>query len=78
MIIPSYIEFPEQMLELICMGLDRRGIRFSKAMSARIVGGEYRLEKLVQNGFIRAEKPTRKQNGKWRCLAGDVLKNMKL
>lgn len=52
----------------------RGGITFSKNTAAKIVGGMYRLEKLVQNGRIRIEKPTAAQNGKWRCNAADVLK----
>lgn len=68
---------PEQ-LGLLSMAFRKMGITFSKAVSAKIVGGEYRLEKLVSEGKIRVEKPTAKQNGKWFCDGGDVIQNIKL
>lgn len=76
--IPPYISTPEQMLDLVRLILDRQGIRFSKAVAAKIVGGEYRLEKLVGKGEIRMDKPTSKQNGKWFCNGGDVIQHMKI
>lgn len=48
-------------------------VTFSKTLSARIVGGRYKLEKLVREGKIRIEKPSATQNGKWECNAADVL-----
>ncbi len=48
---------------------------FSKDLSAKIVGGEGKLNKLIENGSIRFEKPTNKQNGKWFCKASDVLRH---
>ena len=48
---------------------------FSKDLSAKIVGGEGKLNKLIESGSIRFEKPTNKQNGKWFCKASDVLKH---
>lgn len=48
---------------------------FCKDVSAKIVGGEKKLESLIKKGEIRAEKPTAKQNGKWFCKASDVLRH---
>lgn len=48
---------------------------FSKDLSAKIVGGEGKLNKLIASGSIRFEKPTNKQNGKWFCKASDVLRH---
>lgn len=48
---------------------------FSKDLSAKIVGGEGKLEKLIKSGSIRFEKSTNKQNGKWFCRASDVLRH---
>lgn len=65
-------------LDLIRFVFSKRGITFSKATAAKLVGGEYRLEKLVSEGKIRMEKPTAKQNGKWFCNGGDVISHIKL
>lgn len=65
-------------LGLLSMAFRKMGVTFSKAVAAKIVGGEYRLEKLVSEGKIRVEKPTAKQNGKWFCDGGDVIQNIKL
>lgn len=47
------------------------GFRFSE----KIVGGRARLEQLIVDGKIRAEKVnTKAQNGKWQCNASDVLR----
>lgn len=64
--------------DLVCLVFRKLGITFSKATAAKLVGGEYRLEKLVAEGRIRMEKPTAKQNGKWFCDGGDVISNIKL
>lgn len=64
-------------LDLVRFVFIKRGITFSKAVAAKLVGGEYRLEKLVSEGKIRMEKPTAKQNGKWYCNGGDVIQNIK-
>lgn len=48
---------------------------FSKDLSAKIVGGEDKLNRLIESGLIRFEKPTNKQNGKWFCRASDVLRH---
>lgn len=76
--IPDYISKPDELMDLIAIALDRKDIQFSKAVAAKIVGGEYRLEKLVLNGKIRMEKPTARQNGKWFCNGGDVMRHMAL
>lgn len=48
------------------------GLRFSE----KLVGGRARLERLIVEGKVRAEKgnPTA-QNGKWLCNASDVLRH---
>lgn len=51
------------------------GRTFSKDDAARIVGGEARLERLIAEGSIRADKPSAAQNGKWRCDAAQVLRH---
>ncbi len=51
-----------------------RDINFSKNVAATIVGTRTRLEDLVAQGFIRMEKPTGHQHGKWLCNASDVLR----
>ena len=48
-----------------------------RSTAAKLVGGEYRLEKLVREGKIRMDKPTAKQNGKWFCDGGDVISHLK-
>lgn len=68
---------PKQ-LGLLSMAFRKMGITFSKAVAAKIVGGECRLEKLVSEGKTRVEKPTAKQNGKWFSDGGDVIQNIKL
>ena len=64
--------------DLICLVFQKRGITFSKTVAVKLVGGEYRLEKLVREGKIRVDKPTAKQNGKWHCNGSDVLRFIKL
>ena len=47
------------------------GLRFSE----QIVGGRSRLERLITEGKIRAQKGNESaQNGKWQCNAADVLR----
>lgn len=50
-------------------------IKFGKDMSARIVGGEKRLERLIAEGEIDAVKRNPAQKGKWFCNAADVLRH---
>lgn len=78
MAIPSHIKDPQYLLDVIRFTFELKGIQFSKAMAAKIVGGEYRLEKLVAAGEIRVDKPTAKQNGKWFCNGGDVISHIRL
>ena len=51
------------------------GKTFGRNEAASIVGGLRRLETLIAEGKIRAEKKNSAQNGKWRCNAWDCLKN---
>lgn len=53
-------------------------LTFGKSVSAIIVGGRTKLERLVGEGKIRAEKPANAQNGKWYCNASDVLRHAKV
>ena len=51
------------------------GETFGLKQSSRIVGGQSRLMRLIEEGKIRAEKRNSSaQNGKWMCNAGDVLR----
>lgn len=49
-------------------------VTFSKNTAEIFVGGRSRLERLVAENKIRAEKSTNKQNGRWLCNAADVLR----
>lgn len=51
-----------------------KGITFSKNVAQAFVGGRSRLERLVAENKIRAEKTTGKQNGRWECNGSDVLR----
>lgn len=51
---------------------------FGQREASEIVGSRRKLLRLVGEGKIRAEKPTKKQNGKWFCNAADVLRYVKL
>lgn len=68
----------EYRLELIPTTLDRLGIVFSKTMAAKIVGGRGKLGRLIEQGRVRVEKKASKQNGKWYCNGGDVIRYIKL
>lgn len=51
---------------------------FGWRFSEKIVGGRARLERLIVEGRIRADKGNKAaQNGKWLCNAADVLFNAK-
>ena len=52
---------------------------FGLRKAEKIVGGRARLERLIIEGKVRAEKgnPTA-QNGKWLCNASDVLRYAKI
>ena len=48
---------------------------FGLKQASRIVGGQSRLMRLIEEGKVRAEKRNATaQNGKWMCNAGDVLR----
>lgn len=52
---------------------------FGKRMSEQLVGGRARLEQLIIEGKIRADKVNATaQNGKWQCNASDVLRYAKI
>lgn len=55
------------------------GKTFGFRYSEKIVGGRARLEQLIVDGKIRAEKVnSQAQNGKWQCNASDVLRYAKI
>lgn len=62
----------ETRLSDILIAMERR--TFGKNEAASIVGGRGRLVQLMDEGKIRIDKPTNKQNGKWFCNAADVLR----
>ena len=47
---------------------------FGQRKAASYVGGLGRLFRLIEEGKIRSDKPTNRQNGKWFCNAADVQK----
>lgn len=51
---------------------------FGYRMASTIVGGRTRLDRLIIEGKIRAEKQSQAQNGKWRCNAADVLRYVRI
>ena len=60
-------------IQQLCTIMYRNELCFGKNMASKIVGGRTRLERLVAEGKIRAEKKNNAQNGKWMCNAGDVV-----
>ncbi len=72
------LQSPEYRLEAIPLMFNRHNVVFSKATAAKLVGGRGKLGKLIEQGKIRVEKKASKQNGKWYCNGGDVIRNMKL
>lgn len=70
---------PEYRLEAIPLMFNRHNVVFSKTSAAKLVGGRGKLGKLIERGLVRVEKKASgKQNGKWYCNGGDVIRNMKL
>ncbi|MDE6276855.1 MAG: hypothetical protein K2M06_01985 [Muribaculaceae bacterium] len=63
---------------MIPLALKKHKVYFSKSVAAKLVGGRARLLKLISLGKIAVEKPTVKQNGKWYCSAGDVIRYISL
>jgi hypothetical protein len=52
---------------------------FGLRRSEKIVGGRARLERLIIEGKVRAEKGNQTaKNGKWLCNASDVLRYAKI
>lgn len=51
------------------------GESFCKDRAAYIVGGQKKLERLIEAGEINVDKPSNSQNGKWHCNAAQVLKH---
>lgn len=72
------LKSPEYRLEIIPVMFDKCGVVFSKTMAAKLVGGRGKLGKLIEQGKIRVEKKASKQNGKWYCNGGDVIRHIKL
>lgn len=69
----------EYRLEAIPLVLNRQGVVFSKTMAAKLVGGRGKLGRLIEEGRVRVEKKASgKQNGKWYCNGGDVIRNIEL
>ena len=68
----SYDESAEFKLANILIVMDRE--TFGQRKAASMVGGLERLLQLIEEGKIRSDKPTNKQNGKWFCNAADVLR----
>lgn len=73
------LQSPEYRLEAIPLMLNRHNVVFSKTTAAKLVGGRGKLGKLIEQGRVRVEKKASgKQNGKWYCNGGDVIRNMKI
>lgn len=49
-------------------------LTFCKDTAASIVGGPKKLEALIAEGKIHAEKGCNAQNSKWKCNAAQVLR----
>lgn len=70
---------PEYRLEAIPLMFNRHNVVFSKTTAAKLVGGRGKLGKLIERGLVRVEKKASgKQNGKWYCNGGDVIRNIKI
>lgn len=65
-------------LNAIPLMFQKHGIVFSKTEASKLLGGRGRLCRLIEQGKVRVEKPTSKQNGKWYCNAADVITYMKI
>ena len=73
------LQSPEYRLEAIPLMLNRHNVVFSKTTAAKLVGGRGKLGKLIERGLVRVEKKASgKQNGKWYCNGGDVIRHMKI
>lgn len=69
--------YDERMAEILLDNIliVMQGQKFGKDMSAYIVGGKKKLERLIAEGKITAEKTCNSQNGKWYCNASEVLRH---
>lgn len=54
-----------------------RGLYFSWALARRIVGGEKRLVRLMEEGKIHGFKPDGASNVQWKIDAAEVIANVK-
>lgn len=73
------MQSPEYQLAMIPIMFSKHGVVFSKTMAAKLVGGRGKLGRLIELGKVRVEKKALgKQNGKWYCDGGDVIRNIKL
>ena len=71
-----YVRKSLEQLENIYAAL--RLIAMSKSDAMKIVGGRYKLERLVNTGKIRLQKPESGKAGcKWFCMAEDVFRHVK-
>lgn len=75
---PPYVNDSRPNIDILRVVFEKYQIRFSKREAAKIVGGIYRLERLVEEGKVRMDKPAAKQNGKWFCNGWDVLTHTKI
>lgn len=68
----------ENEMKLVTIMRVMNGKTFGLRFSEKIVGGRARLERLIVQGKIRAQKGNGSvQNGKWMCNAADVLRYAK-
>lgn len=68
------MEYDTEKERLACIMRTMNGKTFGFRFSADVVGGRARLDRLIADGKIRAEKGNKAaQNGKWLCNAADVL-----
>lgn len=73
-----YVRKSLEQLENIYAALRLNCIAMSKSDAMKIVGGRYKLERLVKTGKIRLQKPESGKAGcKWFCMAEDVFRHVK-
>lgn len=53
------------------------GLTFSWTMAERLVGGEKRLKRLMQEGKVQYDKPFGAPNTRWMFNAEDIVRNVK-
>lgn len=69
----DYYKQQAEKFEMMILLMNRHTFGYREA--AKIVGSRLRLDKLIGQGRIRAEKKSLSQNGKIYCNAGDVLRH---